>query len=94
MGYRIEYPPIRKLRGQERQRSREAALTGLVFLLFLALVCSFWPQGKEFLKGLVFSGNWSVTAGALEDMVTELGEGAPFLQALEGFCMDVVHHVY
>lgn len=70
MAYRINYRPVRKLRGREGQRLRLPALTGLCFLLFLALVHSLWPEGREYLRS------------ALDTMATHLHRDASVMEAL------------
>lgn len=90
MGYRIDYGPVRKIRGAEKRRVGAAALTGISFLLFLLLVNSCWPRGSQVLRGLVFSGNAAVTAAALEDFSVELQMGEELPSAIENFCRKVI----
>ena len=52
MGYRIVYRPVKTLRPQIRNRSRRAALTGIMFMLLLWMVGSFWEEGSNVLCGI------------------------------------------
>ena len=95
MAYRIDYQPVKKLRGVQKRRSSRAAMTGSFFLLFLLGAGIFWPEGRAMLQGLLFSGDTAVTAAAMEDFVRELGEGTSvkealfmfFRQIMEGRCL-------
>lgn len=53
MNYRIQYPPIRKMRGREGFKVRLPALTALCFLLFLVLVQTAWPDGRAYLRSVL-----------------------------------------
>ncbi len=86
MGYRIEYPPIRKLRRQEKRTCSRAALTGICLLLFLLLVNGLWPRGAEVLRELLLPADAAVTAAALEDLAVELKAGEAVSSALTSLC--------
>lgn len=92
MGYRVDYPPIRKIRGAEKRRTAAPALTGLFLILFFFLVNSTWPRGAEVLQGLLFSGDTSVTAAALEEFALELRAGEELPSAFETFCRTVIQN--
>lgn len=90
MGYRIDYRPIRKIRGVEKRRSSVAALTALFLLVFVLIVNSTWSRGTEVLQKLIFSGDISVTTAALEDLAMELRAGEEVSSAVETFCRKVI----
>lgn len=90
MGYRVDYQPIKKVRGAEKMRSRVPFFTALCLLLFLLLVNSAWPRGAEVLRGLIFPGDAAVTAAALEDFTVELRSGQPLSGAFESFCRKII----
>lgn len=90
MGYRVDYQPVKKVRGVEERTARAPALTAVCFLLFLLLVNTVWPRGSEVVQGVLFSGNVTVTASALEEMVVELRSGEKLYSAVETFCRKVV----
>lgn len=90
MGYRVDYQPVKKVRGAERRRSRVLALTGLCLIVFLILVNSVWPQGMELLRELLIPGDTAVTVAALEDLASELGAGEALSGALENFCRRIL----
>ena len=90
MGYRIDYPVIRKLHSISSCRTLRAALTGTCFLLFLLLVGIFWEEGAAVLRGILFSGDWDVTANALEGLVGNLGNGMAAKEAFGQFCGQIL----
>lgn len=90
MGYRVDYQPVKKVRGVEKRRIGVPALTGLFLLLFILLINSVWPRGAEVLRGLLFSGDISVATAALEDMAVELRSGEELSSAVETFCKKVI----
>ena len=92
MGYRVEYQPVKKVRGAEKRTVWVPALTGLFLLLFLLLVNSTWPRGAEVLQGLIFPGDASVTAAALEELTVELRAGEELASAFETFCRTVIEN--
>lgn len=90
MGYRVDYQPVKKVRGVEKRTSRLPAMIGLCLLLFLLLVGEFWPRGAEVLRNLVVPGDPAVTVAALEDFALELKAGEALPSALEGFCRRII----
>lgn len=90
MGYRVDYQPIKKVRGAEKRTVSVSALTGLCFLLFVIIVNSTWPRGADILRGVIFQGNAAVTAAALEDLTAELTAGEELFSAVEAFCHKVI----
>ena len=86
MGYRVVYRPIKKIRGSEKQKARRTALTALFFLVFLILVNTCWPQGRDFLREVLFPGDSSVAVMALENLADELKAGEGVWDAVENFC--------
>lgn len=90
MGYRVDYQPIKKVRDIQKRTVRLPALTALFLLIFWILVNSVWPSGTTVLRGLLFSGNSTVTAAALNEMVIELRSGEALPSALEAFCGKVI----
>lgn len=90
MGYRVDYQPIRKVRGAEKRKARVTALTALCLVLFVLLVNSMWPRGAEVLRGMFFPGDAAVTVSALEDLAVELKAGEELTSAFETFCRKVI----
>lgn len=90
MAYRVDYQPIKKVRGAEKRRVPVPALIAMFFLAFVLLVNTAWPRGSQVLRRLVFSGDTAVTAAALEDMARDLGEGEALPDALEAFCKTIL----
>ena len=90
MGYRIDYQPVRKIRGVEKRVSTELSLSAIFFALFLLLVNAFWQEGSEVIRGLLFSGDAAVAASALEDFALELRMGETVSSAFVTFCRKVM----
>ena len=90
MGYRVDYQPIRKVRGVQKQKRGIPALAAAFFLLFLLLVNSAWPQGRDALQKLLFSGDMEATSAALEILADELKAGEALDSALQTFCRSVI----
>lgn len=90
MAYRIEYKAVRGLQNRNRYRCRRAAITGLLFVLFITEVWFFWPEGKSVLQGILFSGDVAVTVAALDDFAHQLGEGIAIKDAFIRFCKQIV----
>lgn len=86
MGYRVEYAPIRKVRGAERKISRVSALTGVWLLFFILLVNGFWPRGAMVMRDLLMP----VDTAALETLASDLRAGAQLDEAVEGFCREII----
>lgn len=85
MGYRIEYLPIKKIRGAERNRGVLPCLTAVWFLVFALLVNLYWPQGKMVLQRIVFPEKASVTAAAVDVLAENMRSGEDVYQAISAF---------
>lgn len=90
MGYRIEYQPVKKLRGVEKRKSIAAALTAVCFLLFVLLTYCFWPDGIMVLRDCLLPGNAEVTASALENLTRDLKAGEPLGTSVAAFCQTIL----
>ena len=89
MGYRVDYQPLRKVRGIEKCRSRLLSLTALCFLLFCVLVSQFRPQTADMIWELLVPGDAAVTTAALDVLAEELKSGESFEEALKDFCLRI-----
>lgn len=85
MGYRIDYQPQK-----QKQAPRRMVLTGLFFILFLLGVGQLWPEGGRVLRGVFFSGDWTVTAGAFRTLISDLETDVPAMEAACGFCRQIL----
>lgn len=90
MGYRIDYGPVKKVRGVERRVSRIASLTGLFLLLFMITVCAFWPEGTAVLRDWILPGDPAVTAAAMEELTDSLRTGEELSDSLRTFCIRIL----
>lgn len=84
MSYRIQYPPIRKLRGREGLRFRLITLTALSFLVFLLLVGCLWPEGAAFLRN-------SLPVEALDQFASKLLHGEAVMTSFYDFLKSWLH---
>ena len=90
MGYRVEYQPIKKTPGALKKTSRAPAMTAVCRRLFLLVVNSIWPRGKEVLRDVLIPGDAAGTMAALEDFALELRAGEELPSAFETFCRNVI----
>lgn len=90
MGYRVDYQPIKKVRGAEKRKTRVPALIAMCLLLFVFLVNSLWPRGAEVLRGVIFPGDTAVTVSALEDFAVQLKAGEELPSAFKTFCRKMI----
>ena len=90
MGYRIDYGPVKRVRGLEKRTSGLAALTGLFFLLFVITVCCFWPEGVAELRQILLPGDPAVTTSAMEELADSLRTGEMIFDSLRAFCARVL----
>lgn len=93
MSYRIVYGPD-PVPAQKATHSpiRLRMLTAVFLLLFALLVRQWWPQGHQLLSGALLPDGKSPTQNALTAMVAEIGNGEPVLEALSGFCRQIIDH--
>lgn len=90
MGYRIDYGPVKKVRGVEKRTSRLAALTGVFLLLFVITICCFWPEGTAALRRMLLPGDPVVTAAAMEELADSLRTGEELYDSLRAFCVRIL----
>ena len=90
MSYRIDYGPVKKVRGVEKRTSRVAALTGMLLLLFVITVCAFWPEGAAVLRDWILPGDPAVTAAAMEELTDSLRTGEKLSGSLRTFCIRIL----
>lgn len=90
MGYRVEYQPVKKVRGAEMRKSRVLSLSALFFLIFCILVSCFLPREAEVMKEVLIPGEASVTVAALDHFAEELRRGETVQNALLHFCQLVL----
>lgn len=89
MSYRIEYQPLKKVRGLEKRMARGPAVAALCLLLVLFWTLSMWPRVGQVIYGLILPDG-AVTAGALEAFAEDLGAGESVGEAFRGFCQQVM----
>jgi hypothetical protein len=87
VGYRIEYGPVKKLRGVEKRISSVSSLIGL--LLLLMILC-FSQYGSTVLKEVLIPGDPEITVAAFSDMTDQLCNGTELQEAILCFCVDIL----
>ena len=85
MGYRVEYGPVKKVRGMERRTSRRTAMTGICLLLFLLVISFMWPEGMASVRELLLPGDEAVTAAAMDKLSQDLQSGMGLYESLVEF---------
>lgn len=92
MGYIIEYDSFEKRYEVRRTYPfRFGLLLAAAVALFLFLSFQFWPKGSAFLRAALIPGEEAVTVQAFENLTQDLKAGAPMAEALEAFCVEVIH---
>lgn len=90
MSYRIDYQPLKKMRGMEKRTAPGASLLALGVLVMILLTGALWPRGREVLGELLIPGEAAVTVSALENLTEDLCSGESLRDAVAEFCMQVM----
>lgn len=90
MGYRIVYPSAGELGNVHSWGFRRVALTGLSLILFCSIVSFLWPEGKQVMQEILFSGDLSVMAMAVEEFTRKIREGTEIREAFAVFCSEIL----
>ena len=90
MSYRIDYQPMKKVRGAEKRRSSVISLAAVLLILLAVLVSICWPEGRRILQTMIIPGDTAVTVSALETMAGDLKAGLPLAEAFRDFCLRVM----
>lgn len=88
MAYRIEYG-LPRPRRREKFPLRLLLLTCFFFVLFLAGVKIFWPEGQARLAQLLLPTG---TRAAFRDLLDALRSGQPVYDSLTAFCREIVSY--
>jgi hypothetical protein len=91
MAYRITYSEgsISKQTVASRKINRKPILIG-IFAGVLALTLVI-PAGRLWLRDLLLPGDEDITAGALEALAEDLGDGVSLGEAVDAFCYEIIH---
>lgn len=84
MGYRIQYPTVRKLRNRGNVRVRLPVLTVFIFFLFLVLVRLLWPEGAQQLQNCV-------PVSVLDEFASELRKGDGIMTSFSAFLKSFLY---
>ena len=88
MGYRIDYHSVGKSKKQKK-RHHPVLIVSFCLLTFLLLNTVLKDQRALLLK-IIFPGDVTVTAASIDHMLIQLKAGAPFQDALQVFCQQVI----
>lgn len=91
MGYRIDYDGHKETESRRSGSSRLAVLMVSFFMLFVFLVASFWPEGREVLVRILIPGSPQTTFRAAETFADEIKNGDSLKDAATAFCQTVLH---
>ena len=83
MGYRIVY-------GKQEKKIISPKKTGLIVTGIAVTALLLWPTGRSAVRELILPGDADVTAAALQNLVSELGEGQEFGEAVTAFCQEII----
>ena len=88
MGYRIDYHSVGKSKKQKK-RHHPVLIVSFCLLTVLLLNTVLKDQRALLLK-IIFPGDVTVTAASIDHMLIQLKAGAPFQDALQVFCQQVI----
>lgn len=88
MGYRIAYEDSNVIKTPLRRKRKTWRLLAVALALVIGLSI---PQVRRTLRDIVLPGKEEITAKALGDLVTDLRRGEPFGEAVEAFCLEIIH---
>lgn len=89
MGYRVSYDEGQATKVALRSRKKNVWIFAIAVLLLLAMIA--FPGGRLVLRDILLPGNEEVTAEALEGLAAELKAGEPLGEAVEAFCLEIIH---
>jgi len=90
MAYRIEYSESREKR---RNTGRGRIYLTLFWMgVFLILVCTFWPDGRQLLRRVLIPGDPEHTLHAAAKMLGQLRDGADMGDAVTAFYRTVTEY--
>ncbi len=89
MGYRISYQggAAEKISVRSRKKLKWIPFVAVLFMLAMTI----FPAGRLTLWNIFLPGNEAVTAEALESLAAELMAGEPLGDAVEAFCLEIIH---
>lgn len=91
MAYRIVYEETKeKKKRRDKPFLPVPLMSLLIFLVFLMMVGTFWPEGAGIIRKALIPGDPDKTIQALTVMSQELRSGAPLGDAVESFCQGIL----
>lgn len=91
MGYRIEYDNRKKVMGLEKIFSRRLVFTGCCFLVFLLATFTFWQEGEDAIRYILFPGDPSVAVSSFAKLTEDLQNGESIFTSLQFFCQQILN---
>lgn len=88
MGYRIDYQSVAKEKNAEKHRHSFLILS--VCTLAILLLNTILKDQRTLLLRILFPGDAALTIESLDHMLTQLKAGAPFADAFQAFCVQVI----
>lgn len=91
MAYKISYgPDIQPPKAAGFRWSRVRPLAAAWFLVFVLLVRTLWPQGRELLRTILLPGDPTITQQAFSVLISDIRQGSDLGQALTVFCEEII----
>lgn len=87
MGYRIQYGPVGSKR-RERKKKRMGLLVAICVVISAAVL--HFSGLDTVIKTWLLPGDPEVTAAALQELVSDLQDGAGIGEAVMAFCEEIV----
>lgn len=88
MGYRIDYQSVGKAKKQKKWH--HPVLTVSLCLITVLLLNTVLKDQRALLLKIIFPGDAALTMASAEYMLAQLKAGAPFTEALQTFCQQVI----
>jgi hypothetical protein len=83
MGYRIVY-------GKQEKKIVSPKKIWLIVPAVILFALLLWPAGRNTVRDIILPGDPDVTTAALQTLVSELGDGQGFGEAMTAFCKEII----
>ena len=93
MSYRIVYEPEKCVQQSFKESSSGRILTALCFLIFVWLVQSLWPEGREVLTKYLLPGEPALAQAAFSVLLDNLRHGMGMVESLTVFCREILYEI-
>ena len=90
MAYRISYDANETKPGKRVDLKKIA----IIFMVVAVIACAITINtvGLGWVRRVLLPGDPAVTAAALDEMLSDIRDGVPIVEALKTFCQEIVAH--